>query len=298
MRKLIPVILLILLLTLAACNSSDEFSPSPESDNGQALLNTDYDNALPLSSQLIIGSLQLEQTDIALDEEQAKTLLPLWQAYQALSNSDTTAQAELDAVLKQVQEGMQPAQIEAIAAMQLTSESAQQIMQELGIGMGRGLGAGKQDNTSSAGGRFPMRGGGIPGQTPGGGAGLFPGGEGQPDPEARATAIAERLGGGDSSIFIDRVMLVSLIRALETKTGEVSVDQVAPAFYLLTTVSDACGISLEILQAGLEEGQSLAEVITAHGGDLEAVTAALREVFTDRGLEGEELKQRVDAFLH
>ncbi|NOZ73390.1 MAG: hypothetical protein GXP38_16060, partial [Chloroflexi bacterium] len=151
MRKLIPIILLILLLILAACNSADESSPSPESDNGQALLNTDYDNALPLSSQLIIGSLQLEQTGNALDEEQAKVLLPLWQAYQALSNSDTTAQAELDAVLKQVQESMQPAQIEAIAAMQLTSESAQQIMQELGIGMGRGLGAGKQGNTSSAG---------------------------------------------------------------------------------------------------------------------------------------------------
>lgn len=299
MRKLIPIILLILLLSLAACNSSDESSPSPENNNGQALLNTDYDNALPVSSQLIIGSLELEQTDNALDEDEAKTLLPLWQAYQTLSNSDTTAQAELDAVLKQIQEAMHPDQLQAIAGMKLTTENAQQLIQEQGLAFGRGFGGGRQGGDASGGGNFSRPGGGgLPGQPPAGGPGGLPGGGGQPDPEARATVIAQRMADANSNAFLDRFMLGALIRSLQVKTGELDSSQFgAPAPRLLTTVSEASGVPLETLQAGLEEKKSLADIITANSGDLEAARAALTDSFAARGLEGEELKQRVDDFL-
>jgi hypothetical protein len=114
----------------------------------------------------------------------------------------------------------------------------------------------------------------------------------------RATAIAQRLAEADSSVFIDRFMLGALIRSLQVKTGELEPSEfTAPAPRLLTTVSEACGVPLETLQAGLAEGKTLTEVITANEGDLEAATAALREDFAARGLEGEELEQRVTEFM-
>ena len=47
----------------------------------------------------------------------------------------------------------------------------------------------------------------------------------------------------------------------------------------------------------LEEGKILAEVITENGGDLDAAGQVMGNFFAERGLEGEELEQRVDGFF-
>jgi hypothetical protein len=72
----------------------------------------------------------LEGTADAVTPEQASTLLPLWQALQgtALQN-----QAEVNAVLGQIERAMTAEQLQTIAAMRLTQENMATWAQERGI---------------------------------------------------------------------------------------------------------------------------------------------------------------------
>jgi len=210
---------LILILLLAACGSNGEESGPAE----QGGLNENYTDALSVSAQLALGTLQLEETDLAVDETQAAELLPLWQAYQSLSVSDKAAEAEVEAVLNQIQDSMTAGQIKAIAAMELTAEDATTLMQEMGDELGRGSKFGSQGGGDETGGGIPgsggFPGGGVGGR-PGGG---MPGGDlGQPDADARATRIAEMGGETDDvrNTFMNRGLVNALIRSLQVKTGE------------------------------------------------------------------------------
>ena len=316
MKTFLKPITFLLLILLAACAAPTDTTESPTSDvaqttemsstastnvpaNDKIRLGDDYADALPPSTQLIIGSLQLEETEQAIDESLAAEILPLWQAYQALSNSDTTAKAELQAVINQIQDAMTPEQVQAIAALQLTAESAQQMMQEQGIGFGRG-GNREGGETAPGGGAS----GGVAGLRPRGGQGGLPGeGPSQLDPEARATAIAERFGGENAGAFLERGLLNTLIRNLQVKTGEVDPAAQQPlsgrfTARFLEPVSEASGIAVETLQAGLDEGKSFVQVITESGGDLDAAKEALRQLFAERGLGAEELEQRIDQIMN
>jgi hypothetical protein len=313
MTKLTRVVgSLIVVLLLAGCGSA-----AGDSGSGEAIgLNEDYADALPIPSQLALGSLKLEETDLAIDETQAAGLVPLWQAYQSLSTSDKAAEAEINAVLKQIQGAMTAEQIEAIVAMALTSEDVDTYMQEMaGQFGGRGLFVSRGEGDDSGegeprggfgGGGFP--GGGIPGGgSPGGGilGGGIPG-EGfasGADAEARATRIAEM--GGDTedmmSAFMDQALINTLVRALQLKTGELDEADLQPdrmMQMLWSVVSETTGIPAETLQEGTTAGATLAEVITAQGGDLEAVKTALRQAFTDAGLGGDDVDQRIESLLN
>ena len=122
-------------------------------------LNTSYQNAVSIEEQLLLGTLQLAGTDQAVTKEQAALLIPLWTQLQSLSqnttpgqnNNDTTNNdtTQADALVQQIITAMTPAQIQAIAAMQITSDSAMTLMQELGVsrgGPGQGNGQGNGDN--------------------------------------------------------------------------------------------------------------------------------------------------------
>ncbi len=93
-------------------------------------LSVSYSGALPVESQLLAGSLLLEETDQAISAAQAPELLLLWKAFRSLSNSDTAAQAEIDAVITQIEESLSPEQLKAIAAMQLTSDDLAAVLQQ------------------------------------------------------------------------------------------------------------------------------------------------------------------------
>jgi hypothetical protein len=137
------------------------------------VLDTSYSDALNASTQLALGTLQLEGTGSAVTPEQAAALLPLWRALRG----GVTAQAEIDAVLKQIEGTMSQEQLAAIAAMRLTREGLQTWMEEQGMGGPGG---------------FPPAMGGtpVPGQAPGTGGGQ------DVSPEVRATRQAE-FGGGE-----------------------------------------------------------------------------------------------------
>jgi hypothetical protein len=296
---------LILLLSLSACGAPGEGSTATVT----AGLNEAYPDALPVVEQLALGSLRLEETEQAVDESQAATLLPLWQAYQTLSTSDKAAEAEVTALVKQLQGAMTPEQIEAIAAMQLTAEDVTASMQDLGgFFGGRGTeGEGDSQNSGGQGFRF---GGGFPGGMPpeGGFEGGMPGGggfvvQGGQDPNAMATRVAEMQSGDSNGMgdFLNRALISAVIRTLQIKTGEeITAPEGARRFNqaFLDPIVEATGIPAETLQAALSEGGTLADAITTNGGDLEAAKEALRQAYADSGTSQEELDAWIENLLN
>lgn len=133
-------------------------------------LDAGYEDALPASSQLVLGILMLEETETAVTPEQAATLLPLWQS---LQGSALQGQAEVNAVLAQIERSMTSEQLAAIAAMQLNGENLAAWMQQQGIAMGPG----------GPGGDVPA------GELPAGGE--YPAGGWGSQPEARQTQRAQ-----------------------------------------------------------------------------------------------------------
>ena len=129
-------------MMLVGCGG-EEATPAAadEGDTGgytSAALDTSYADALNVRSQLMLGTMQLEGTEDAVTPEQAAALLPLWQSLQG----GVTAEAEVAAVLKQIEGTMTGEQLEAIAALQLTQGDMQAWMQEQGPNFGGGPGQG------------------------------------------------------------------------------------------------------------------------------------------------------------
>ena len=159
---------------------------------------------LPLAESLLIGTLKLQGTGNAVDAKTAAALVPLWQAYAQLTSSNTAAQAEVDAVVSQIQQTMTPAQVQAITTMKLTRQDMMTEMSSLGVTNGGasgtpgfsftprpGGGTGGAARGGGGGGGFAFGGGG-------GGGGGFPGGgagggtTGAARPTQNATQIALR----------------------------------------------------------------------------------------------------------
>jgi hypothetical protein len=101
-------------------------------------LDADYEGALDEGAQLALGTLLLEETDQFLTPEQARGLLPLWQAPQG----GVTAEAEVNAVTAGIKQAMTPEQLAAIADMALTEDDAQAWMQDRGVAFGAPDGSG------------------------------------------------------------------------------------------------------------------------------------------------------------
>ena len=143
----LSLILILFVATLTACGGSEpEIAPAAASVAipASALLE-DYTDALPVRTQLIVGTLQLEGTDQQVTAEQARILLPLWQGSSALQRTGTGAQEEVAALLAQIEGELTAAQIDAIKSMQLTRTALQETAQSFGLitgGDGTGAGTG------------------------------------------------------------------------------------------------------------------------------------------------------------
>ena len=165
----VVLILAIAVTVLVGCGGEEDTSAPADADDSEtytsAVLDTSYPDALNVSSQLALGTVRLEETENGVTPEQATALLPLWQALQG----GVTAQAEVNAVLKQIEGTMTSEQLAAIAAMQLTQDDLRAWAQSQGLG--------------------------VP---PGGGSGRMGGGQ-DLSPEERATRQAERGGGQEPS---------------------------------------------------------------------------------------------------
>jgi hypothetical protein len=154
MKPFALIALTVLALTLAACGGSTSTAPAASAASvaqpaapsvsvndatptplAATYLSTTYPDATSLRNQLALGTLKLEGTANAVTAEQAKALLPLWQAIVALSGTTTTAEAELTAVQNQIVEALLPTQLQAIGALQLTTAQLNAFYAEKGIVM-------------------------------------------------------------------------------------------------------------------------------------------------------------------
>ncbi len=288
MKKiLLPTMLILLLALLAACSGSTQATPGTAAEE------------LTIE-QLALGSLKLEDTDQGITEAQANELLPLWQAYSALAAGDTAATAELQGLAAQIAEAMTPAQTEAISAMQIDDAAVQAFLQEQGARFGARSQTGDGSGSSRTG--LGQRGGGA-GPVPGGPPGGPPAGQniGQLNPEARATAVAERLGNDPDALkaFQQRALVGGVIRLLQSKTGQLPTPEpltLTPP--LVERLAQAAGVDAAALQTSLDGGLSLSEAISQNEGDLAAATEVIRGIYANRyGLTGDALEQQLTTFM-
>ena len=121
MNKFSICITVLLIFSLTACG------------NAQVDLIQTNNNDLPAVAKLAIGTLKLKETDQAVTSDQAGELLPLWQIYRELSDSDTAAQAEFEAVIAKVRETMTTNQMQAITDMKLTQQDVSEVVQAQAI---------------------------------------------------------------------------------------------------------------------------------------------------------------------
>lgn len=176
---------------------------------------------IPLALQLALGTVKLDDSDYPVDAEQARQLLPLWKAARSLSQSETVAAAEVDALFKQIEKTMTPEQMQAITDMQLSMQDMAAVAEKLGLQLGPGGGAGNASPEMQATMQAARESGQMPPGGPGGGmpGGGPPGGGefgGELSPEARQTAEAER-GGRGATLSVPSELLEALITFLETK---------------------------------------------------------------------------------
>lgn len=241
-RKIVVGLLITVLLMLTACgadeptatngeeiappsvtfeDSENEGSTEEESQpRSRDELRADFsENALQPASQLILGTLMMDDTEYAVDADLAPYLVPYWKVYRSLLESDTTAPEELSALINEIQEVMDVDQVNYIASLELTQEDLMAYMNEAGI-MENLRAEGVEEGEE---GTRPGRPDGMPeGTGAGSGEGRGAGTEGM-DPELMATMQAEREAAGGGGGMVGSRMITPLIEALiellESKAG-------------------------------------------------------------------------------
>ena len=142
-RIFIPTLTILFALLLASCGGTAD-PASTTTTNSEAYvspnLDTSYENALSARLQLTLGSLKLAETNTPITSEQAQTMLPLWQALINMTQSGNNAQAEVNALLGQIEAAFTPDQLTAIREMKLTSADIQTWSSANGISSGSGSG--------------------------------------------------------------------------------------------------------------------------------------------------------------
>jgi hypothetical protein len=212
----------------AAADTSSENQEAPQPDS-QSTREPGFNREMPLAMTLALGTFKLEGNELAVNADQAAEMLTLWKAARSLSESDTTAKEELEAVVDQIQGVFTSGQLAEIETMELTFQDMQTVAEQMGIELGFGGRFGdmtpEQQATMQAAresGQAPQGGpgGGIPGGGPGGGGpGGGPGGGAGLSPEMRETAMAERGGFQRVNLGLPGPILEAVIEFLESKAG-------------------------------------------------------------------------------
>jgi hypothetical protein len=195
----LAAVIAVLVIVLAACGAKASPTTTTGSTGAAAANGTpgaaNLTQPLPVAESLLIGTLKLQGTSNAVNATQAAALVPLWQAYAQLTSSNTAAQAEINAVVTQIQQTLTPAQAQAITAMKLTQRDMFTEMSSLGLtntgasGTPGFSGTPRAGAGAGAGGFFPGGGGGFAG---GGGGGVPGAGGTTTRPTPNATQIALR----------------------------------------------------------------------------------------------------------
>jgi hypothetical protein len=182
--------LLAVVLLLVGCGGGSEGQAlAPEAASASSALDASYEGALALRNQLALGTLRLEETDQPVTEAQADELLLLWQTLRSTMDSGTSAQAEVDALLAQIEGTMSGEQLAAIGAMRLTQDDMQVWAQSNSLNMTQGSGLGSGEHGSGR----------------------------DLSEDERATRQAERQASGDAGSGISRALIDAVIALLQAK---------------------------------------------------------------------------------
>jgi hypothetical protein len=146
-KMLYSAVIFTLVALLAACSSisipgvTAAANPASQAQNQGGQNNNFSDpSKIPVQSKLGIGILKLEGTPNAITPDQAKVMLPLWQAMKALTPNSNTSQDEITALDQQIQDALTPAQETAIQNLTWTSADLRALEQQYGIQFGGGAG--------------------------------------------------------------------------------------------------------------------------------------------------------------
>jgi hypothetical protein len=185
MFKRFTLVALVLIVALSACSSAPTpAAPTTTQDTyTSTALDTSYEGALAVRNQLALGTLQLDGAPNAITASQAKTLLTLWRALRGTTQSGSSAQAEVNALLGQIEGTLTAQQLAAIKDLKLTQAAFQQWAAANGVTLGAG------------------------GGQPGSGAGL--------SPEARATRQASEGRTGQTGSGASTAVVAAVITYLE-----------------------------------------------------------------------------------
>jgi len=189
MKRISLILIVLLALLLASCSGTAPTASTTTTNSEMYVspnLDVSYENALAARLQLTLGSLKLAETSTPITPDQAKIMLPLWQALLNMTRTGNSAQAEVNALLAQIEAAFTPEQLTAIRDMKLVSADIQAWATANGVTVGSGQGSGQ-----------------------GGGGGM--------SPEARATkqaaeGVTSSANGGNG---VSTVMLNSLIAYLQ-----------------------------------------------------------------------------------
>jgi|WetSurMetagenome_2_1015567.scaffolds.fasta_scaffold161371_3 hypothetical protein len=157
MKKLLPLLLIVLAIALTACSTSSTGTSMGETENG-----------LPIAAQLAVGTLKLSGTDQTVTAGQAEDLIVYWETYKQLTRSDTAAQAEYDGLIAQIEETLTADQMQAITDMNITQQDVFTSMQGVTFTTSSStssMGSASSNSQGSAGmpvGEPPIDGGGTP----------------------------------------------------------------------------------------------------------------------------------------
>ena len=193
MKKVVAILFVGVTILLTACASIAGAATPAEPSPTPGIVAENYTNALPVPSQLALGTIQLKDTPNAVTKEDAANLLFLWKGLVELANTSGSSQIEATALLAQIQDTMKPVQLKAISEMQLTQMDIQKVMANLPVAPGAAAaraagGTTNQNRNQQGGGNFGGFPGG-PGGAPGGAAGGTGGNQNIP-PSTQATIQA------------------------------------------------------------------------------------------------------------
>ncbi len=164
-----------LVLVLAACSGTSAVQAPGQNQPGDPM--TDFANQ-PIENKLAVGILSLEGTDKAVTADQAKAMLPLWEAVKSLRTDTKTTAQEMSGLYQQIQQLLTPDQVQAIQGLNLNSQEVQALMEKYGLQFQPNASA-PQDSSVMAtriAGRTSNGASGGPGGGFGGGFGGGPGG--------------------------------------------------------------------------------------------------------------------------
>ena len=244
MKKIfLTTITILIFFTLSTGCAAKNNTPANGASGEVSTTSQNGDVNLSERTQLILGSIGLEETDLKITAEQASALLPQWKVLKNLLSSDSASQVEIDALQEQIKESLSSEQSTWIDNLRYTPEEYQAAISEFmpeGINFGGNGDLSEEEiqariatmqaanggnlpqdfpggTSGGTGGGGPTFQGGGPGGdfVPGAGGG-FPGGDFGSTNGTPSADLSTRQGRGGGSQF-DILLIDQLIAILEAK---------------------------------------------------------------------------------